>query len=93
MSLMIAVVVLLSRTRPWRPVDTKAPYPQPASFFTFVMLFAYFDFSRAADHLVRKPAGRDYLYRTRLYGEWGVVAVIVLVFHFFVPFFCCFRAT
>src|SRR5277367_3550161 len=26
-------------------------------------------------------------YRTRLYGAWGVVAVLVLIFHFFVPFF------
>ena len=26
-------------------------------------------------------------YRTRLYGEWAAVAVIVCVFHFFVPFF------
>src|SRR5437667_330060 len=53
----------------------------------FVMLWAYFDFSQLLIIWSGNLPEEITFYRTRLYGEWGVVAVIVLVFHFFVPFF------
>ena len=53
----------------------------------FVMLWAYFDFSQLLIIWSGNQPEEITFYRTRLYGGWGVVAVIVLVFHFFVPFF------
>ena len=71
MSLMIAVVVLLARTEPFGSVLQKRHLHDLGK-----LLLAF----------VMLWAYFDF-YRTRLYGGWGVVAVIVLVFHFFVPFF------
>jgi hypothetical protein len=51
------------------------------------MLWAYFDFSQLLIVWSGNQPEEISFYRTRLYGEWGVVAVIVVVFHFFVPFF------
>src|SRR5260370_32382153 len=51
------------------------------------MLWAYFDFSQLLIIWSGNQPEEISFYRTRLYGGWGVVAVIVLVFHFFVPFF------
>jgi len=51
------------------------------------MLWAYFGFSQLLIIWSGNLPEEISFYRTRLYGGWGVVAVIVLVFHFFVPFF------
>ena len=53
----------------------------------FVMLWAYFDFSQLLIIWSGNQPEEITFYRSRLYGGWGVVAVIVLIFHFFVPFF------
>ena len=53
----------------------------------FVMLWAYFDFSQLLIIWSGNQPEEISFYRSRLYGGWGVVAVIVLIFHFFVPFF------
>src|SRR6266849_326706 len=49
--------------------------------------WAYFDFSQLLIIWSGNLPEEISFYRTRLYGGWGVVAVLVLVFHFFVPFF------
>ena len=88
MSLMIAVVVLLSRTEPFSGVLQKRHLHDLAKLlFAFIMLWAYFDFSQLLIIWSGNQPEEISFYRTRLYGGWGVVAVIVLVFHFFVPFF------
>jgi hypothetical protein len=88
MSLMIAVVVLLSRTPPMAGLIQKRHIHDLGKLLlTFVMLFAYFDFSQLLIIWSGNQPEEITFYRSRLYGEWGVVAVIVLVFHFFVPFF------
>jgi hypothetical protein len=88
MSLMIAVVVLLSRTEPMAGLIQKRHIHDLGKLLlTFVMLFAYFDFSQLLIIWSGNQPEEITFYRSRLYGEWGVVAVIVLVFHFFVPFF------
>ena len=51
------------------------------------MLWAYFDFSQLLIIWSGNQPEEITFYRSRLYGGWGAVAVIVLVFHFFVPFF------
>ena len=88
MSLMIAVVVLLARTEPFGSVLQKRHLHDLGKLLlAFVMLWAYFDFSQLLIIWSGNQPEEISFYRTRLYGGWGVVAVIVLVFHFFVPFF------
>jgi hypothetical protein len=88
MSLMIAVVVLLSRTAPLAGVIQKRHIHDLGKLLlAFVMLFAYFDFSQLLIIWSGNQPEEITFYRSRLYGQWGAVAVIVLVFHFFVPFF------
>jgi hypothetical protein len=88
MSLMIAVVVLLARTEPFAGVLQKRHLHDLGKLLlAFVMLWAYFDFSQLLIIWSGNQPEEITFYRSRLYGGWGVVAVIVLVFHFFVPFF------
>jgi hypothetical protein len=88
MSLMIAVVVLLARTGPFASVLQKRHLHDLGKLLlAFVMLWAYFDFSQLLIIWSGNQPEEISFYRARLYGGWGVVAVIVLVFHFFVPFF------
>jgi hypothetical protein len=88
MSLMIAVVVLLSRTEPFsRVLQKRHIHDLGKLLLAFVMLFAYFDFSQLLIIWAGNQPEEISFYRSRLYGGWGAVAVIVLVFHFFVPFF------
>jgi hypothetical protein len=88
MSLMIAVVVLLACTEPLASVLQKRHLHDLGKLLlAFVMLWAYFDFSQLLIIWSGNQPEEITFYRTRLYGGWGVVAVIVLVFHFFVPFF------
>ncbi|HET8923737.1 MAG TPA: hypothetical protein VFN26_12175 [Candidatus Acidoferrum sp.] len=88
MSLMIAVVVLLARTEPFAGVLQKRHLHDLGKLLlAFVMLWAYFDFSQLLIIWSGNQPEEITFYRTRLYGGWGVVAVIVLIFHFFVPFF------
>jgi hypothetical protein len=88
MAFMIAIVVLLSRTEPFSSVLQKRHLHDLGKLLlAFVMLWAYFDFSQLLIIWSGNQPEEITFYRTRLYGGWGVVAVIVLVFHFFVPFF------
>jgi hypothetical protein len=85
---MIAVVVLLSQSEPFGHVLQKRHLHDLGKLLlAFVMLWAYFDFSQLLIIWSGNLPEEISFYRTRLYGGWGVVAVIVLIFHFFVPFF------
>jgi len=88
MSLMIAVVVLLSKTEPMAGlIQERHLHDLGKLLLAFVMLWAYFGFSQLLIIWSGNLPEEITFYRSRLYGGWGVVAVIVLVFHFFVPFF------
>jgi hypothetical protein len=88
MSLMIAVVVLLARTGPFASVLQKRHLHDLGKLLlAFVMLWAYFDFSQLLIIWSGNQPEEITFYRTRLNGGWGVVALIVLIFHFFIPFF------
>ena len=88
MSLMIAIVVLLSRSEPLASViQDRHLHDLGKLLLAFVMLWAYFGFSQLLIIWSGNLPEEITFYRSRLYGGWGVVAVIVLVFHFFVPFF------
>ena len=88
MSFMIAIVVLLARTEPFRHVLQKRHLHDLGKLLlAFVMLWAYFSFSQLLIIWSGNQPEEISFYRSRLYGGWGVVAVIILIFHFFVPFF------
>jgi hypothetical protein len=88
MALMITVLVLLSRTAPMAGLIQKRHLHDLGKLLlAFVMLWAYFGFSQLLIIWSGNLPEEISFYRSRLYGEWGVVAVIVLIFHFFVPFF------
>jgi hypothetical protein len=87
MAFMIAVVVLLSRAEPFAGILQKRHLHDLGKLLlAFVMLWAYFDFSQLLIIWSGNQPEEISFYRTRLYGGWGVVAVIVLIFHFLVPF-------
>jgi hypothetical protein len=88
MSLMICVVVLLSRAPVFQGV-LKPRYLHDLGKFllAFVMLWAYFSFSQLLIIWSGNAPDEISFYRSRLYGQWGYVSVIILIFHFFVPFF------
>ena len=88
MSLMIAVIVLLARSEPFAHIiQSRHLHDLGKLLLAFVMLWAYFDFSQLLIIWSGNLPEEITFFRTRLYGQWGVVAVIIVVFHFFVPFF------
>jgi hypothetical protein len=88
MSLMIAIVVLLARTGPLSGVlQPRHIQDLGKLLLTFVMLWAYFQFSQLLIIWSGNQPEEISFYYSRLHSQWGVVAVIVLIFHFFVPFF------
>jgi len=88
MALMIAVVVLLSHSGAFADVLQKRHLHDLGKLlFTFNMLWAYFDFSQLLIIWSGNQPEEISFYRTRLTGGWGVVAVVVLIFHFALPFF------
>ena len=88
MALMIAVLVLLSRTKPMGGlIQSRHLHDLGKLLLAFVMLWAYFAFSQLLIIWSGNLPEEISFYRTRLYGSWGVVAIAVLIFHFFVPFF------
>jgi hypothetical protein len=88
MSLMIAILVLLARTEPFSSVLQKRHLHDLGKLlFAFIMLWAYFDFSQLLIIWSGNQPEEITFYMSRLHNSWGVVAVFVLLFHFFVPFF------
>jgi hypothetical protein len=88
MSLMIAIVVLLARTGPLSGVlQPRHIHDMSKLLLAFLMLWAYFDFSQLLIIWSGNQPEEISFYYSRLHSQWGVVAVIVVVFHFFVPFF------
>lgn len=88
MSLMIAVIVLLAGSEPFSSVLQKRHLHDLAKLlFAFNMLWAYFAFSQFLIIWSGNQPEEITFYRNRLTGAWGVMAVIILVFHFAIPFF------
>ena len=88
MSLMIITVVMVSRAEPFSHVVQKRHLHDLGKLlFAFNMLWAYFGFSQLLIIWSGNQPEEISFYRARLFGGWGVVAVLVLVLHFFIPFF------
>lgn len=88
MSLMIIVVVMCSRVEPFSHIVHKRHLHDLGKLlFAFNMLWAYFGFSQLLIIWSGNQPEEISFYRSRLFGGWGVVAVLVLVLHFLIPFF------
>jgi hypothetical protein len=88
MSLMIITVVMFSHAEPFSHIIQKRHLHDLGKLlFTFNMLWAYFGFSQLLIIWSGNQPEEITFYRSRLYGGWGVVAIMVLVLHFFIPFF------
>jgi hypothetical protein len=88
MSMMIITVVMLSRAEPFSHiVQKKHLHDLGKLLFAFNMLWAYFGFSQLLIIWAGNQPEEITFYKSRLFGGWGVVAVMVLVLHFFIPFF------
>jgi len=86
MALMIIVAVALADSAPYGSVYKHRMHDLGKWLFAFNMLWAYFDFSQLLIIWSGNQPEEISFYRTRLYGGWGVVAVIVLLFSFALPF-------
>jgi hypothetical protein len=88
MSLMIIVVVMCSQAEPFSHILQKRHLHDLGKLlFAFNMLWAYFGFSQLLIIWSGNQPEEISFYRTRLFGGWGVVAVLVAALHFFIPFF------
>jgi hypothetical protein len=84
----IAVVILLSANRPLAGVVRRKHFRDLGNLLlTFVMLWAYCAFSQYL--LIWSGNLREEIpwYLRRTAGGWGWVAIALIVFHFFLPFF------
>jgi hypothetical protein len=87
MALMIAVIVLLAGSEPFGEIIKKRHLHDLAKLlFAFNMLWAYFAFSQLLIIWSGNQPEEITFYRSRLNGQWGVVAVMVLLFSFAIPF-------
>ena len=87
MAMMIAVIVLLSGSEPMNKVINKRHLHDLGKLlFAFNMLWAYFAFSQLLIIWSGNLPEEISFYRSRLSGQWGVVAVLDLVFNFGIPF-------
>jgi hypothetical protein len=83
----IAVLVLLARTEPMSGVIAPAHLHDLGKLMlAFVMLWAYLTFSQFLIVWSANLPEEIPWYLTRMQGGWGYVSVVLIVFHFFVPF-------
>jgi hypothetical protein len=88
MSLMIIMVIMFSRSEPFAHVVHKRHLHDLGKLlFAFNMLWAYFSFSQLLIIWSGNQPEEITFYKSRLFGGWGVVAMLVLTLHFFIPFF------
>jgi hypothetical protein len=83
----IAVLVLLTRAEPMRRVISPAHlHDLGMLMLAFVMLWAYLTFSQFLIVWSANLPEEIPWYLTRMEGAWRTVGIVLIVFHFFVPF-------
>jgi hypothetical protein len=88
MSLMIIIVTMCSHAEPFSGfIQKRHLHDLGKLLFAFNMLWAYFSFSQLLIIWAGNQPEEITFYKSRLFGGWGVVAAIVLILHFFIPFF------
>lgn len=87
MSMMIIMVVMFSHAEPFSHfIQKRHLHDLGKLLFAFNMLWAYFGFSQLLIIWAGNQPEEISFYRSRLYGGWGVVAILVLLLHFCIPF-------
>src|SRR5262249_7508369 len=88
MSLMIILLIMMGTSEPLASILKKRHLHDLGKLLlAFLMLWAYFGFSQLLIIWSGNQPEEISFFYSRLYGSWGVVAIIVLVCHFFIPFF------
>ena len=83
----IAVLVLLSRRSPFQGLLTVQHFHDLGNMMlAFTCLWAYLSFSQFLIIWAGNIPEEIPWYMRRLFGGWGAVAVVLVLFHFFVPF-------
>lgn len=87
MALMILILVMLSEKEPFSHfIQERHLHDLGKLLFAFNMLWAYFSFSQLLIIWSGNQPEEITFYYARLQGAWGLVAVGVLLLHFFLPF-------
>jgi len=87
MALMILTIVMFSGSEPFSHfIQPRHLHDLGKLLFAFNMLWAYFSFSQLLIIWSGNQPEEITFYHHRLQGAWGVVAVGVLLLHFFLPF-------
>lgn len=85
---LIAMLVVLSRRPPFSEILTQRHFHDLGNLmFAFTVLWAYLSFSQFLIIWSGNLPNEIPWYVRRISGGWGVIAVLLIVFHFFVPFF------
>ena len=85
---LIAILVVLSRRPPFSEILTQRHFHDLGNLmFAFTMLWAYLSFSQFLIIWSGNLPEEIPWYLRRVSGGWGVIAVVLIVFHFFAPFF------
>ena len=88
MALMIAVAVLLAQSEPMSGIlQPRHLHDLGKLLLAFVMLWAYFAFSQLLIIWAGNLPEEIPFYLKRFRGGWGALAVLILLFHFALPFF------
>ncbi len=84
---LITVLTLLSRRKPLsEALTSRHMHDLGKLMFAFTMLWAYFSFSQFLVIWSGNLPEEIPWYITRMQGGWGVVAMLLLLFHFALPF-------
>lgn len=89
-ALAFAIVVLaaLAKESPMREIADPMHFRDLGNLtLAFVMLWAYTAFSQFMLIWYGNIREETPYYVTRAFGQWGILAIVLVVFHFFLPFF------
>ncbi|HEY1731780.1 MAG TPA: hypothetical protein VGG15_08515 [Terriglobales bacterium] len=83
----VAILTLLTRHSPYREIIKPTQFHDLGKLmFAFVMLWAYFSFSQWLIIWSGNLPEEIGWFLNRIHGGWGVVALIIILFHFALPF-------
>jgi hypothetical protein len=83
----VIMLTVLTRYKPYRDVIKPTQFHDLGKLMlAFVMLFAYFSFSQWLIIWAGNLPEEISWYLNRIRGGWGVIALIIILFHFALPF-------
>jgi len=83
----VVILTLLTRVSPYREIIKPTQFHDLGKLMlAFVMLFAYFSFSQWLIIWAGNLPEEIGFFLNRIHGGWGVVALIIILFHFALPF-------